>query len=341
MFNKLVVIGPASVHVVNFIDLVKDQWDEIIFISSEEAIVHESIVRQYQVNFKSLNPITLQRSKASLRSILEKENPSVVHFQQVTRHSFFGVPVVKKMGFPCVVTAWGSDVLLIPKKNKLFKYLVQSALHKADYVTADSNELIDEIKKLGRVKHNEMIVFAIDEIEPGIKQKVIYSNRLHRPLYRIDLIINLFAEFSKKHEDWTLKIGAIGEETEALKQQVEKLGLQEKVKFVGWLERDDNTKNYQEASIYISLPISDGTAVSVLEAMSAGCVPVVPDLMVSKEWIEDGVNGVIYNGENPLEKALELKQEVVASKNQEIIRSKATKAVAAKQYLEIYKKLLS
>lgn len=339
--KKLLIVGPSSIHVSNFIDLIAKEFDEIIFVSSEEELDHPTITRQYKVDFKSLNPLVYRASKAHLKFVLEKEKPSVVHFHQLTRHAIFGVPLVKKMGFPVVVTAWGSDVLLVPKKNRLFKYLVQSVLQKADYATADSTELVDEMKKLGREKNNEMIVFAIDEIEAGEKKKVIYSNRLHKPLYQIDLIITLFADFVQRHKEWKLKIGAIGECTEALKQQVASAGLQESIEFVGWLEKEDNVKNYQEASIYISLPKSDGTAVSVLEAMSAGCIPIVPDLVVSKEWIIDGENGVIYKDENPLELAVKLNQEKVAQLNKEIINSRATKQVAAQQYINIYNKLLS
>jgi glycosyltransferase involved in cell wall biosynthesis len=42
----------------------------------------------------------------------------------------------------------------------------------------------------------------------------------------------------------------------------------------------------------ISIPKSDGTPVSLLEAMAAGCLPILSDLPVYHDWITDGVNGL-------------------------------------------------
>ncbi|HBE80849.1 MAG TPA: glycosyl transferase family 1, partial [Firmicutes bacterium] len=43
--------------------------------------------------------------------------------------------------------------------------------------------------------------------------------------------------------------------------------------------------------LMVSIPKSDGTPVSLLEAMAAGCLPVLADLPVYHDWITDGVNG--------------------------------------------------
>src|SRR5205823_14170614 len=48
----------------------------------------------------------------------------------------------------------------------------------------------------------------------------------------------------------------------------------EAIRHVGEIEREELLELYRTADIYVSVPSSDGTAVSVLEAMMAG-VPVV------------------------------------------------------------------
>ena len=45
--------------------------------------------------------------------------------------------------------------------------------------------------------------------------------------------------------------------------------------------------------MFISLPESDSVAVSVLEAMAYGCIPLLSDLPANRELVRDGENGVI------------------------------------------------
>jgi glycosyltransferase involved in cell wall biosynthesis len=155
-------------------------------------------------------------------------------------------------------------------------------------------------------------------------------------------VIDYFKEFVQLHPEWKLVIGGTGEETEALLKQVEKLNLTDKVEFVGWLQKADNAAWYAKSTFYISIPESDGTSVSVLEAMSAGCVPVVSDLPVSKEWITNGVNGVIEQlGKNPFVQAIDLDGEKCSEINQKKVQERATRAASSKRFKEIYLTLIN
>ena len=113
----------------------------------------------------------------------------------------------------------------------------------------------------------------------------------------------------------------------------------DKIEFIGWLTQEENIKQYQKAKIYITIPSSDGTAVSLLEAMSAGCIPIVSDLTVSHEWIVDGENGVILkpSDEDFFKRALSLDLEKVQQKNKEIISKRGTKQIATDSFQFVYK----
>jgi L-malate glycosyltransferase len=45
------------------------------------------------------------------------------------------------------------------------------------------------------------------------------------------------------------------------------------------------------AEVFVSVPSSDATSVALLQAMAAGCFPIVSDLPAQRELVEDGVNG--------------------------------------------------
>jgi glycosyltransferase involved in cell wall biosynthesis len=52
---------------------------------------------------------------------------------------------------------------------------------------------------------------------------------------------------------------------------------------------------YRRCALFVSVPESDGTSVSLLEAMAAGCLPILSDLPANREWVEDGRNGLLVD----------------------------------------------
>jgi glycosyltransferase involved in cell wall biosynthesis len=92
-----------------------------------------------------------------------------------------------------------------------------------------------------------------------------------------------------------LEIAANGEETARLKRLTIELGIGERVEFSGMLGSEDLARSYRRSAIFISVPVSDGTSVSLLEAMAAGCVPVLSDLPANREWVTDQCNGLLVS----------------------------------------------
>ena len=68
------------------------------------------------------------------------------------------------------------------------------------------------------------------------------------------------------------------QQIENLKALVEKLEIAERVEFVGWLNKNENYAYYNGGKVFISIPRSDATGISLMEAMSGGCLPVVSNL---------------------------------------------------------------
>ena len=65
------------------------------------------------------------------------------------------------------------------------------------------------------------------------------------------------------------------------------------VEFVGRLDSAAQARCYDRAQWYLSLPESDSVAVSVLEAMAHGCIPLLSDLPANRELVDAGQNGLI------------------------------------------------
>jgi glycosyltransferase involved in cell wall biosynthesis len=108
---------------------------------------------------------------------------------------------------------------------------------------------------------------------------VLLSSRLVRPNYNIDTIIEALPIIRRDVSSATLVLKDVprfsnpGYARSCL-ELAESVGVREAIRVVGELDRDELLGLYAASDLYLSVPNTDGTAVSVLEAMAAG-VPVV------------------------------------------------------------------
>ena len=339
--KKLLLIGGSNgnAHLRNFHDLISDQFESILVVSNN--IIDFASCKK--INFSLKNPIQFWQNIRELRSIIKDFEPDIIHVHQANSYGFL-TALANQSKIPLVLTTWGSDVLLLPKKSLLHRWMVKYVLNKADQITADAEFMATAIHNLIGNKTVRIANFGV-EIDPQKialeRKKIIYSNRMHAPLYQIDKIILESADFLKKNTDWLLKIAGQGINTPLLeKLAAEHLPLGS-YEFVGFLNSDQNKANYQSATLYISIPISDGTSISVLEAMAYGCIPIVSDLPANKEWITHLENGIISDGKvmKDIEIALTLDPLAVEDKNKFIIQNRATKETNRRLFSSIYDKL--
>lgn len=342
---KLLLIGPGSVHLFNYYELISGYFEDTLIISDHipGTFRHPGCIK---ADFSISDPLKAMNNFLFLKRQIRLYCPDIIHVHQADTAAYMAIRAVQKERTPVVVTAWGSDILATPHKGILYMKMVQYILQKASRLTADSHYLAAEMQKLaGKVKEEITVVnFGVDPlINDCLKENLVYSNRMHEPIYNIDKIIRAFALFVKlRPENWKLVIAGSGSQTDVLKKLTADLDLNEQVTFTGWLDPASNQQYYKKSRIFISIPSSDGTAVSLLEAMSAGCIPVVSDLPSNREWIQNDVNGIIIKDmeSDIILPALNLDPFIVAEYNLNMIREKAGKERSRSVFAGIYKSLL-
>lgn len=333
---RILQVGPNSVHLTSFISAIKSDQHEI-YLLTEESCDFEGIQENFVTSFRTINPLKILLNAWKIKKYIRSIKPDAIHIHQINRLAFIVSFIAKKIKIRIITTAWGSDVLLIPQTNILYYHMVKQTIKKSTIVTADSNDMIVAMKKMLPNKKYLLLQYGIDPIKATKKENIIYSNRLHEPLYQIDKVISFFADFYLHNQTWRLVIAGTGSESEKLKNLVQSLGLESQITFVGWQQKEENRAWYAKSAIYISIPKSDGTSVSVLEAMSGGCIPVVSDLPVAHEWIQSGENGIIENPTvNPLEQAIVLNQKECALYNADLIQQKATREASTRIFMGLY-----
>lgn len=343
--KKLLLIGSntGNAHLKNYLELVRDYFDEVLVVSDSPVEYAPS----KSVSFSLKNPFKIKKSIQKLRQIIHDYSPSIIHVHQANSYAFIAGKA-NNGSTPLVLTAWGSDVLLLPKRSIFHRWLVTQALRYADIVTADSVQMSQEIHVLCPGKEVVNANFGVDlELPEGMnadRELILYSNRMHESLYRIEDILTQFKAMCEELDGYLI-LAAKGSLTEKLKDYSKLHQLTNHVTFAGFVTKSQNQANYLKSKFFISIPTSDGTSISLLEAMAYGCIPVLSDIPANREWVEDGKNGIIIGRTEPFIKAIKRGLELDAAKvqhyNRDLINQRATKSANAALFKGIYSRILA
>lgn len=238
-----------------------------------------------------------------LARLIRFRSPRVVHAHYV---SSFGLmtslsialahPVGPRPGL--VQTAWGTDLLVTARTSRLRAGLASVALRCADLVTGDSADLQASALMLAPNVPFHRLVFGPDArlfTAQRRPERVILSTRRLDPDTRVDLVVRAF-RLAKAREPslfarWRLIVAGSGTMAVDIRAAAES---DTAIEFVGQLGADELRDWLCRASVYVSVPRSDGTSAALLEAMAAGVMPIVNDLPANRQWVNNG-NGLVVD----------------------------------------------
>ena len=234
--------------------------------------------------------------------IIRKWKPDIVHAHNITGYGYWGA----LCGFqPLVMTSWGTDLNIYAHRNAIVYNMVRFCLRKCRFLTADAKALCEMARSIGgngldvRLLQWGVDFTAFDApLDSGLKIEnrknadlVFISTRRHRPIYNIETIIRAYHLVHQQYPGSRLIITGEDDLTEQLKNLVIDLDLLNSVDFAGWTDREKLTGLLRSSDVFLSVPSSDSTALSLLEAFAAGLAVIVSDLPANYEWIEPGANG--------------------------------------------------
>ncbi|MGW9413394.1 glycosyltransferase [Arthrobacter cupressi] len=138
-------------------------------------------------------------------------------------------------------------------------------------------------------------------IEPHEHPTVLFAGRLAEEKH-VDVLIDAIAKTPsdlKVH----LEIVGGGEVRPALEAQVARLGLQDRVKFLGLASDEDLRKAYIRAAIFCMPGTAELQSLVTLEAMSASTPVLLANAMALPHLVRDGENGYLFTPGNSSELA--------------------------------------
>jgi len=264
-----------------------------------------------------------------VRKLLKKIDPDILDCHYITFNGYLGVV----SGFhPLVLTAWGSDILIAPKRNLVHRLLTGISLRKADLIISLSFIMTEDIIKLGASRnriHEILIGVDTSKFKPYkdynyIKQDigisyttpVIISTRQFETVYNIETLIKAIALISQNTPLIKCIIIGEGSQKNYLHKMAYLLDIIDNVLFLGRIAHDEVPKYLAISDIYVSTSLSDGASNSLLEAMATGLAAVVSDIPANRAFIKDGQNGFLFPIKN---------YEIMAKRIQYLIENKETR----------------
>ena len=279
-----------------FYDCFPDGWN-----SEKEAGIFADYYRSPNIytNFR-INALKWQTGKLKKlwqKSSIEKHeailgNPDVIH------STAYMVPEL--LNAKLVVTIHDLSFLLFPdlhtEENR--KLLMQNLIYvnsRPAMVICDSEQTKIDLIKFFHVPEEriEVIYLGVDHIFSGPvveenRQKVLEKYKIDgldyllsvssiEPRKNFERIINVFSEIIKKEEFSNMYLvcaGGAGWKNEKIYELVKKNKVEEKVKFLGFVDEKDLPSVYSGARLFLYPSLYEGFGLPVLEAMSSK-VPVI------------------------------------------------------------------
>ena len=94
--------------------------------------------------------------------------------------------------------------------------------------------------------------------------------------------------------DIILSLIGTGDSQADYEDQARRLGIPDRIRFVGYVPREEINKHYSAAHVFALPSYSEGMSVAALEAMAAGLPLVVTRTGGTDELVEEGVNGYSF-----------------------------------------------
>ncbi len=251
---------------------------------------------------------------ARLRALLADLRPDLVHAGPVPQVAFLAALAGARR---LVSMSWGSD-LLVEARRLPWRWTARYALARSTVFVCDCQTVRRAAHALG-MPDERIVEFPwgvdLEHFSPGeadclrrdlgIEEGafVLLSTRAWEPLLGVEVLVEGFLRAAAREPRLHLVLLADGSLRGWVERRVEEAGLEDRVHRVGPVGYADLPRYHRAADLYVSASHSDGSSVSLMEAMACGRPALVSDIPGNREWVVPGVNGWWFRDGDPADLA--------------------------------------
>jgi len=260
--------------------------------------------------------------------------------------------------------SWGSDVLTDAERDDFWAWMTRYTLQRADMLLSDCTEVSDAARRIGGLPLERIVQFPwgvdVDTFRPGPDTlglrlragwrngTIIICTRSLEAQYGVMHLLEAFR--LARAQLPSLRLALVGDGTQ--RPDVERFlrvhELEQVVFLAGAVPAESLPEYFRAADVYASCAYSDGTSISLLEAMATGLPVLATDRASNREWIGGKDQGVLVPfGDAPAIAAalLELAalsaehRRAIAVRNRAVIKERATWKRNVAKLFSAYKSL--
>jgi glycosyltransferase involved in cell wall biosynthesis len=252
-----------------------------------------------------------------LRRILREVRPEVIHAGPVQSCALIAALAGAA---PLASMSWGSDMLKDAYAGGWMRLVTRFTLQRSHALLGDCTAVQQAAVDFGFPAERVVLFpWGIDlqkfcpapagsqsELRARLGWQdcfVLLSLRSWEPIYGVDVVVNAFAQAATDEPRLRLILlggGSLAGQIQALLHQ---RGLHELVHLGGQVSQNQLARYYQAADLYISASHSDGSSVSLMEALGSGLPALVSDIPGNREWINPGQAGWLFPDGDPTQLA--------------------------------------
>jgi glycosyltransferase involved in cell wall biosynthesis len=239
---------------------------------------------------------------AQLPDLLRRLHPNAILAGPVQTSAFL---IALGGGTPLVTMSWGTDLLVNAHRNLAMRYITRWTVRHSAAGFGDCQAVRNAFGYWG-LQSSRVITFPwgiiIDDFvnrpPSQIRRRlgwsnntVLVCNRSWEPVYAIPVLIQAFSELMQIRPESRLLLVGNGSQEPAIEAMIAQYRLNEYIHRPGRVVNLDMPDYLHAADFYVSPALSDGTSVSLLEAMACGLPVIVTEGYGNGEWVQPNING--------------------------------------------------
>jgi glycosyltransferase involved in cell wall biosynthesis len=268
-----------------------------------------------------LGPFTVLTSARRLREEVEGIKPDLIHAMRIPFEGMMTAAMDPSV--PLIVSVWGNDFTLHAPASPWMRNLTRRTLLRADGLHVDCHRDQRLAHEWGFPEKRPIIVLPgaggvkadvfhsasgtegsqseeLASVVEGLPKNtpVIVNPRGFRAYVRNDTFFAAIPYILAERPETNFLCPAMAGEKRA-ETWIEKLEIRHAVSLLPKLSQEDMALVFRLAHVAVSPSEHDGTPNTLLEAMACGSFPIAGDLESIREWVDDGVNGLLIDTDQP------------------------------------------
>jgi len=211
-----------------------------------------------------------------------------------------GLPLSQLLGVPLVVTAHDGHILQYDSKilsklgQKSSIILCPSSFQKKQWLSKTQNGNLKVLPNA--IDIDKFPIRPVFPCSSGRVRLLVVSRLVKHK--RVSDVIFAVSKLNSDVFDCELTIIGDGPERDTLEALVKRLSLSSKVNFLGFVPHDLVINEMYNSDIFIHPSENESFGIAVMEAMAAGLPVVVADSGGVRDFVFDGVTGLLYSPGN-------------------------------------------